>query len=77
MPLEVPIRGEMIRLSQFLKLTGAVDQGGEAKQLVASGAVTVNGEVETRRGAQLHDGDVIRALGEEWRIAAAGTSGRL
>lgn len=70
MPTDVPIRGDMIRLSQFLKLSGAVDQGGEAKALIAEGEVTVNGEIDLRRGAQLHVGDVVALAGEEWRVAA-------
>ena len=70
MPTNVPIRGDMIRLSQFLKLAGAVDQGGEAKVLITAGEVTVNGEIDLRRGAQLHDGDVVALGGEEWRVAA-------
>ena len=40
-----PIRDESIRLGQFLKLANLVESGAEAKPLVASGAVLVNGEV--------------------------------
>jgi ribosome-associated protein len=61
---EVAIRGDTIRLGQLLKLAGLADSGGDARALVEDGAVTVNGEVETRRGRQLHPGDVI-ALGED------------
>jgi ribosome-associated protein len=61
---DVPIRDDVIRLGQALKLSGLADSGGEARGLVAQGAVTVNGEVETRRGRQLHRGDVV-ALGDE------------
>ena len=60
---DVPIREEMIRLGQFLKLAGLVEHGGEAKEVIAAGEVLVNDEVETRRGRQLHVGDVVR-LGE-------------
>jgi len=59
----------MIRLGQLLKLAGLADSGGEARALVADGAVTVNGAVETRRGRQLRPGDVIAAAGEEIRVA--------
>ena len=59
----------MIRLGQLLKLAGLADSGGEARALVADGAVTVNGVVETRRGRQLCPGDVIAAAGEEIRVA--------
>lgn len=44
----------MIRLGQFLKLADLIETGGEAKIVIASGDVTVNGEVDIRRGRQLH-----------------------
>lgn len=65
---EVEIRGETIRLGQLLKVAGVVDSGGEAKALIAGGDVRVNGEVETRRGRQLHAGDELAAAGEELRL---------
>ncbi|MBX2998137.1 MAG: RNA-binding S4 domain-containing protein [Caldilineaceae bacterium] len=46
-----------IKLDQFLKREGLVFSGGEAKHLIQSGMVWVNGEVETRRGRKLHPGD--------------------
>jgi len=59
---DVPIRDESIRLGQFLKLANLIDNGSDAKELMIQGAITVNGEVETRRGRQLVPGDVV-ALG--------------
>ena len=56
---EIPIRGDMIRLGQLLKLAGVVDSGAEAKDLLERGAVSVNGEPEGRRGRQLVRGDEI------------------
>ncbi len=67
---ELEIRGEVIRLGQLLKLSGVVDDGGEAKALLADGGVTVNGEVEERRGRQLRDGDVVRAGDDEVRVVS-------
>lgn len=67
---EIPIRGEMIRLGQLLKLAGVVDGGGEAKELLAEGGVLVNGSAEARRGRQLRDGDVVSASGFELRVVA-------
>ena len=61
---DVPIRDDMIRLGQLLKLAGVVDSGAEAKELLADGAVAVNGEPEARRGRQLRDGDVVAVAGE-------------
>ena len=65
---DVAIRDDMIRLGQFLQLAGLVDGGAEAKYVVASGEVLVGGEPETRRGRQLHVGDVVEALGEAVRV---------
>ena len=65
---DVPIDGDMIRLGQFLKLADLIDTGGEGKILIASGDVTVNGEVDTRRGRQLHPGDVVAVLGNAARV---------
>ena len=48
-----------IRLGQFLKLAGLVEDGAEARIAIQSSDVTVNGTVETRRGHHLSDGDVI------------------
>lgn len=50
---------EPIRLGQFLKLGGIAETGGQARALLDDGAVTVNGETETRRGRQLRPGDVV------------------
>ena len=58
--MDVPIRDESIRLGQFLKLANLVESGAEAKPAVQDGLVRVNGEVETRRGRQLHAGDEVR-----------------
>jgi ribosome-associated protein len=68
MAREVPIRGRMIRLGQLLKLAGVVGGGGEAKALLSSEGVLVNGEPEARRGRQLHPGDVVTAEGEELTV---------
>ena len=70
MERDVPIRGDMIRLGELLKLAGVVGTGGEAKALLASDPVTVNGEPETRRGRQLRPGDEIRVGDELLRVAA-------
>jgi ribosome-associated protein len=66
---EVTIRDEVIRLGQLLKLAGIADSGTDAKELLADGAVRVNGEPETRRGRQLRAGDVVDAAGEHVRVA--------
>ena len=59
MEREIPIRGEMIRLGQLLKVAGLIDAGGEAAAYLDSHRLLVNGEPEGRRGRQLHPGDEI------------------
>jgi ribosome-associated protein len=66
---DVPIRDDTIRLGQLLKLAGLADSGGEAKELLAEGAVSVNGEAEERRGRQLRSGDVVQVGAEQVRVA--------
>ncbi|MCK0175160.1 MULTISPECIES: RNA-binding S4 domain-containing protein [Mycobacteriaceae] len=68
---EVPISDESIRLGQFLKLASLIDSGADAKAVIADGMVTVNGDVETRRGRQLHAGDTV-ALGDEAAVVTRG-----
>jgi ribosome-associated protein len=65
---EVPVRGDVIRLGQLLKLAGLIDSGADAKAVVESGEVTVDGRVETRRGRQLRDGDVVALGGTRVRV---------
>ena len=63
-PRDVPIREDMIRLGQLLKLAGLAPSGGEARAMLDAGVVTVNGEGESRRGRQLRRGDLV-AVGDE------------
>jgi ribosome-associated protein len=65
---DVPIRDEMIRLGQLLKLASLAEDGTEAKELIENGLVKVNGEIETRRGRQLHEGDTISVNRQTVRI---------
>lgn len=53
---EVNITTEFIRLDALLKLAGTADTGGEAKQRILDGAVTVDGEVCTQRGRKIRPG---------------------
>ena len=48
-----------IRLGQFLKLAGLAETGTHARELIEFGEVSVNDEIEQRRGRQLTDGDVV------------------
>lgn len=59
---------EFIRLGQALKAARLVDMGSDAKEVILSGQVKVNGEVETRRGRKLRGGDVAEYNGEQVSI---------
>lgn len=50
---------ETIRLDQFMKLVGLAESGGQAKHLIQSGEVLVNGEVELHRSKKLRAGDEV------------------
>ena len=65
---EITIRDGTIRLGQFLKLADLIDAGGDAKSLLARGAVRVNGEPEVRRGRRLTHGDVVRVGDTDVRV---------
>lgn len=67
---EIAISTDTIRLGQFLKLSNLVDSGSDAKFLLAGGEVSVNGEVETRRGRQLRAGDIVEFDGVRVRVGA-------
>ena len=62
-----------MKLDQFLKWHGLVSTGGEAKHFIASGEVTLNGQVETRRGKQLSDGDYVCFKNHELRYLVSDT----
>ena len=57
-----------ITLGQFLKLAEYVSSGGEAKRLILTFSITVNGEEENRRGRKLYPGDVVIIDGESHTI---------
>ena len=54
-----------MKLDQFLKWNNIVSTGGEAKMLINSGQVSVNGEIEKRRGKKLNKGDVVKFSNNE------------
>jgi ribosome-associated protein len=66
---DVPIGGDDIRLGQFLKFAGLLDSGGNVKEVIADGLVTVNGDVDRRRGRQLQVGDIVGFEGHRVRVS--------
>ncbi len=65
---EIKLRDDYIKLGQALKAANVVESGVMAKLVIQDGLVEVNGEVETRRGKKLVDGDVVSFEGETIRI---------
>ena len=57
-----------ITLGQALKAANIAGTGGEAKILIQTGEVSVNGEVETRRGRKLRSGDVVEVGDERMEV---------
>ena len=64
----IKLREEFIKLGQALKAANVVSDGVEAKFVIQDGLVLVNGEVDTRRGRKLYDGDEVVFEGEVIKI---------
>lgn len=67
---EIKIKDEYIKLGQAMKLAGLVSSGVEAKMFIQDGLVTVNGEIDTRRGRKLYPGDVFDFEGNKVKVVA-------
>jgi len=59
---------QTITLNQFLKLAGIAQTGGQAKMMIQSGAVQVNGTVDTRRGRKLETGDRVTVESQTFEV---------
>jgi len=57
--MQVMINTEFIKLDQLIKLSGMVQTGGYAKQIIADGMVKVNGNHELQRGKKIRPGDLV------------------
>lgn len=64
----IKLRDEFIKLGQALKAAGLVESGVDAKEVIVHGLVVVNGEIETRRGRKLYDGDEVEFDGDKISI---------
>jgi ribosome-associated protein len=65
-PIAFDITTEFIKLDSLLKAVNIVGSGGEAKLLIATGEVEVNGEEELRRGRKLYPDDIVAV--DEYRF---------
>ena len=66
---KVNIGSDYIKLDQFLKLADIVMSGGEAKLLIMSEEIKVNGEIATQRGKKLRDGDIVEYMNKEFQVS--------
>lgn len=64
----IKLKDDHIKLGQALKLASLVEDGVEAKYVILDGLVKVNGEVDTRRGRKLYDGDEVTFENHEIKI---------
>lgn len=64
----IKLRDEFIKLGQALKAAGLVESGVDVKEVIVQGLVVVNGEIETRRGRKLYDGDEVEFDGDKISI---------
>lgn len=69
---EVKIKTDVIQLDQFLKWANIVGSGGEAKILIQSGQVSVNGQIETRRSVKIGPGSIVElSSGDKYVVRSA------
>ena len=64
----IKLKDDFIKLGQALKAANLVEDGVEAKYVIQDGLVSVNSEIDTRRGRKLYDGDIVLFEGQEIKI---------
>lgn len=62
------LESEFVELYKILKFEGLTDSGGMAKQMIADGQVSVNGEIETRKRKKITAGDKIEFSGQSIKV---------
>lgn len=65
---KIEIKTEFIKLDSFLKFSGAVSMGSEAKMLILDELVKVNNEICIQRGKKLYKGDIVEFNGESYEV---------
>ena len=69
--LQFPLEGEYVELNQLLKLAGLCDSGGAGKQIVAGGAVRVDGAIELRKTCKIRAGQRVQLGDFEIEVIAS------
>jgi len=64
----IKIKDEFIKLGQAMKLANMVSSGVDAKFVISDGLVSVNGEVDVRRGRKLYPGDTFSYNGKTFTV---------
>lgn len=59
---------DYIKLGQLLKKANMMSSGVDAKMVILDRLVSVNGEVELRRGKKIYPGDVVTFEGESVKV---------
>lgn len=65
---DVFINKEHVELFKILKFEGIASSGAEAKDMIASGTVSVNGIIEKQKRKKMVAGDTIELKGEIFRL---------
>ena len=68
--IEFELKGEYVALCDILKIEGIAQSGGQGKQMVADGIVTVDGKTELRKTAKIRSGQLVECLGQSIQIVA-------
>jgi ribosome-associated protein len=68
--IEFELEGDYVELNMLLKLCGLCDSGGAGKKLVASGAVSVDRQIELRKTCKVHAGQTVRIGDTEIHVLA-------
>jgi ribosome-associated protein len=69
--MNFPLKDEYIELCKLLKAANLVMSGGEGKEVVAQGLVTVDGQLETRKRCKIRSGQVVKFEGQTIEVEAA------
>ena len=73
--MEIPIKDEYIELCKLLKVANLVMSGGEGKEVVAQGMVSVDGELEIRKRRKIRPGQTVGFEGNTIKVIAENKKG--
>ncbi len=65
---EFKLKSEYITLGQLIKAANLIDSGGMIKVFLFESEITVNGELENRRGKKLYQGDFVVINNKKYKI---------